>query len=64
MTVFELLNLDLCLGFGVIHRLADVLPALGGHLGSGLLVRFVDLLRGVRLLSVAFDLDFDVDFDS
>ena len=34
VALFELLNLDLFLGFRVIHRLADVLPALGGLLGE------------------------------
>jgi hypothetical protein len=51
VTLFEVLNLALCFLFRVIHRLAHLLPALCSLLGSGFLVRFVDLLR--RILGIA-----------
>jgi hypothetical protein len=57
----EFINPGLGLVFGVIHGLAELLPALGGLLGSGLLMGFMDLLRGIfgialGLLGRAFDL--------
>src|ERR1700689_2521899 len=41
---FEVFNLALCFLFRVIHGLAHLLPVLFGLLGSGFLVRFLDLL--------------------
>src|SRR5450631_8612 len=54
VALFEFLNLDLCLFFRVIHGLTDVLPSLGGLLGRGFLVRFVDLFRGVLGIAPGF----------
>jgi len=44
---FEFIYPALGFLFRVIQRLAELLPALGALLGSGLLMRFVDLLRSV-----------------
>ena len=51
---FEFINPALGLLFRVIHRLAELLPALGALLGSGLLMRFMDLLRGVLGITPGF----------
>src|SRR5580658_2600475 len=44
VALFEFFDLFLGFFFRVIHGLADLLPALGGLFGSGLLVRVLDLL--------------------
>src|SRR5271166_2457243 len=51
---FEFIDPALGLLFRVIHRLAELLPALGALLGSGLLMRFMDLLRGVLGIAPGF----------
>src|ERR1700691_1777603 len=51
---FEVFNLALCFLFRVIHGLARLLPVLCGLLGSGFLVRFVDLLGCILGIAPGF----------
>ena len=54
VALFEFRNPALCLAFRVIDGLADLLTAPGGLRGSGFLVRFMDLLRGVLCIAPGF----------
>jgi len=51
---FEFFNPALGLVFRVVHRLADLFTVLGGVVGIGFLVRFMDLLRGVLDITPGF----------
>src|SRR5580698_7358994 len=54
VALFEFLDLGLGLLFRVIHGLTDLLAVLSDLFGSGLLVRLMDLLRGVLRVAPCF----------